>query len=154
MQVAMGNREFLRYRWLFCSLAVLLFFTMLVSCSEEKPLEEYIVNSPDDEVVALISSENVGLNAVRSSVYLGTKLQKKSNDLKQVFFGTSVGADVFWRNDNTLIVLLCRGRIEEITSTYYVTNDRPVYLQVVTAPQIILDGKLLCDFDPKTGFFK
>ena len=129
----------------------------LVSCLGEGTEEISEIKSPDGLYVAKVKQLSHSIGSIAVHVSIG-KVDQDDSELTEVFYGLGGRPPVvFWDTSYKLFILFCRGNIMQIESTYIDTNwdkYRPrVYVQVITAPQININGRLECDFDPLTGRF-
>ena len=140
-----------------CALAICVLSGKLQNFRGFAAAERSYFNSPDDRYTFEVTRRSGGIGSISTSVGVGLTNLHGETEFEEVFWGSSVAYPiVYWSEPNTLMILLCRGYINKMKSRHYLIkgdSNSKVYIQAITAPRIRLDDRLVCDFDPVTGYF-
>lgn len=129
----------------------------LQGCFGERTVEKHYFDSPDGRYTFELIRKFRPFGSLTTVVNVGLNTGNDEIDFARIFHALSAAEPVvYWSEPNTLMILMCRGRIKEIKSSHRVVKDdkqTTLYIQAVTAPRVKLNGRLVCDFDPVTGWF-
>ena len=123
---------------------------LLQACGS--PIETRYKKSPDSDFIVIMKEKVRSIGTNHHWISIGSSWVLQESDATQVFYGDGDFPIVYWSSANTVVIAYCQDSVHELLPEYVGKQGMKIYIQVITAPGIIVNGQHLCGTSPEEAW--
>lgn len=127
--------------------AIVSLVMILLSCGRGSLYQKNYYKSPDGRYVVEQIYRETGLNSLSVEINIGTLEQLESGFQSEIFYRSGFGSDIYWEENNKLIIVLCGYTPRKIGNFAYDVAAPEISIRLMTHPEVNREGKPVCGYD-------